>query len=155
VTHSNCWNLNCIKSSIGVALDIPNRKSLIASGCLCNNMPGLDQTETDALTARILQKLAQTRYACLSLTLLSGGSANFIFRGLLATPLSEERSYTKTTVFVKHYADFLACSRDFKIDVSRCVRIMPHCVSPFWILIAVSCLKRICSQRLTVQQRTY
>ncbi|KAK1750911.1 kinase-like domain-containing protein [Echria macrotheca] len=79
-------------------------------------MSRLNQDEKNALTAWVLDALSRTRYACSTLTPLSGGSANFVFRGELRTPIDPE---TKT-VIVKHSTDFLLVNRDFNIDLSRC-----------------------------------
>jgi hypothetical protein len=96
-------------------------------------MASLEQTEKNLLSARILQQLSETPYACSSLTLLSGGSANFVFRGVLALSLSSQGRKTAATIetiIVKHFTDFLAVNRDFKLDVSRSVAINSPTPSP-------------------------
>jgi len=92
------------------------------------------KAELAALTATILDTLRGTRYSCSTLALLSGGSANFVYRGELVAPLSLPSidvltaapppvvPATVKTVIVKHFAEFLAVEKEFKIDVSRCVR---------------------------------
>jgi hypothetical protein len=87
-------------------------------------MGPLQQAEKDVLSAQILQKLSQTLYASSSLTELSGGTANFVFRGILAQPLPiQDRSIATSTksVIIKHSTDFAAINRDSPLDISRCV----------------------------------
>ncbi|QKX62341.1 uncharacterized protein TRUGW13939_09500 [Talaromyces rugulosus] len=75
------------------------------------------QEEKDQLAAQLVQELSHTPYACLSLTQLSGGTANFIFRGILAHPLPDGTQ----TVVVKHSKEFVAANRNFSLEVSRCL----------------------------------
>lgn len=77
------------------------------------------QDENDALTAKVHAFLSKTRYACSELTLLSGGSVNFVFRGVLRVPISP--ALENKTVIVKYSAAFLFVARSFSIDLSRCV----------------------------------
>ena len=95
------------------------------------------KAELAALMATILDTLRGTQYACSTLALLSGGSANFVYRGELVVPLSLPSidvptvaaalaTATVQTVIVKHFAEFLAVEKEFKIDVSRCVRSHPY-----------------------------
>jgi hypothetical protein len=81
-------------------------------------MARLDEEELNSLSSQIRGHLKGSQYECSSLTLLGGGSANFVYRGVLVTPIPSGAE----TVIVKHTTGFLAVSRDFKIDVSRCVR---------------------------------
>jgi len=90
-------------------------------------MVSLEQVEQHELSAWILQTLSHTPYACLSLTRLSNGTTNFVFRGILTQPLPSrvaERAAAALTIIVKHSTDFVAVNKDFPLDVSRCV-IMP------------------------------
>ena len=80
----------------------------------------LDEAELESLSMQLLQQLQGSEYECSSLTLLSGGSTNFVYRGTLATPCP---TLAGNTVIVKHTKDFLAVGRTFEIDSSRCVRI--------------------------------
>jgi hypothetical protein len=75
--------------------------------------------EKDQLVVQLVQELSHTPYACSSLTQLSGGTANFLFRGILAHPLPDGTQ----TVVVKHSKEFVAANRNFSLEVSRCVRI--------------------------------
>lgn len=87
-------------------------------------MAAVDDTDMNALPTHILKELAATAYACTGLTQLSGGTANFVFRGDLAQALeSEDGSQAKKTVIVKNSEDFLPGNRAFAIDVSRCVNV--------------------------------
>ncbi|OJJ89428.1 uncharacterized protein ASPGLDRAFT_31124 [Aspergillus glaucus CBS 516.65] len=76
-----------------------------------------DQDPDHQITAKINQSLTSTPYACTSLTRLSGGTVNFVYRGILQRPLDDG---TKT-VIIKHAEEFLASSRDFKLTAERCV----------------------------------
>lgn len=82
-------------------------------------MPAPNQAEEDAISASILQELSGTQYACPSITQLTGGSANFVYRGTLSQPLGAPSS--AKTVIIKHSTDFVAINKDFPLDVTRCV----------------------------------
>jgi hypothetical protein len=69
------------------------------------------------ISTLVLQELSQTTYECSSLTPLSGGTANFVYRGILARPLQDG---TKT-IIIKHGEDYVASNRDFKLSTDRCV----------------------------------
>ncbi|KAK0610358.1 kinase-like domain-containing protein [Bombardia bombarda] len=98
-------------------------------------MSSLTTEELEQLSSQIQQQLSSTPYACSLLTPIHGGSANFIYRGTLVTPLASGGNKDSNevclsdgatpelykTVIVKHTAGFLSVSRDFKIDVSRCL----------------------------------
>ena len=88
-------------------------------------MAPLDQPENDELSSRVSQHLSHTRYACSSLTRLSSGTTNFVFRGILAQPLLRYQdgmtASAAHTIIVKHSTDYVAVNRDFPLDVSRCV----------------------------------
>ncbi|UKZ73272.1 hypothetical protein TrVFT333_000915 [Trichoderma virens FT-333] len=79
--------------------------------------PLIDEEET-TLVQQILDQLAQTPYACSTLTKLSGGTANFLYRGALLKPLPGD---TATTVVIKRSTDYVAINRDFPLDVTRCI----------------------------------
>ncbi|KAI1074466.1 kinase-like domain-containing protein [Whalleya microplaca] len=91
-------------------------------------MTPLEQSEKDELTARILHRLSKTPYACHSLTQLTNGTTNFVFRGALTQPLSpplqfqdgiNQSTAAASTVIVKHSTDFAALNKDLPIDSSR------------------------------------
>jgi hypothetical protein len=87
-------------------------------------MAPLEQAEKDVLSTQIVQQLSQTPYASSSLSELSGGTTNFVFRGILAQtlPIQDGNVTTSTkSVIIKHSTDFVAINRDFPLDVSRCV----------------------------------
>ncbi|KAL3466483.1 kinase-like domain-containing protein [Aspergillus heterothallicus] len=72
-----------------------------------------DQDVKDA----VANELADSPYPCSTLTQLSGGTANFVYRGALAEPLPDGT----TTVIVKHAEDYIASNRDFKLSAQRCL----------------------------------
>ncbi|KIA75730.1 hypothetical protein HK57_00465 [Aspergillus ustus] len=72
-----------------------------------------DQDVKDA----VAKELAESPYPCSTLTQLSGGTANFVYRGVLAEPLQDGT----TTVIVKHAEDYIASNREFKLSAQRCL----------------------------------
>ena len=73
--------------------------------------------ERDETRDEIAQQLSPTPFACSSLTRLSGGTANFVYRGTLSS--------TGQSIVIKHTKDHSASNPDFKIDVTRCVSCRP------------------------------
>ena len=71
------------------------------------------------ISQEILDELSSTDYACSSLERLSGGLANYVFRGTLTTPLPDG---TKE-VAVKHAEKTLALLPKYKLPTARCVRL--------------------------------
>lgn len=69
--------------------------------------------DTDEIRDQIAQELSQTPFACSSLTRLSGGTANFVYRG---TPASSPDS-----IIIKHTKGYVASNLSFKLDPKRCV----------------------------------
>ncbi|KAL6231059.1 hypothetical protein BDW75DRAFT_221206 [Aspergillus navahoensis] len=65
----------------------------------------------------VATELFRSPFACSSLTQLSGGTANFVYRGVLSQPLPDGT----TTVIVKHAEDYLASNADFKLSAKRCL----------------------------------
>lgn len=85
-------------------------------------MAPFSQAEKEELFAQLLQDLSQTPYACSSLAQLSGGTANFVFRGILAQPISsQDGTGASKTVIIKHSMEFVSGNRNFLLDVSRSV----------------------------------
>lgn len=68
-------------------------------------------------TEEILRALSSTSYACSSLQPLTGGLANFLFRGDLAEPLADGTSQ----VAVKHGESHVALRPDIDLPTARCV----------------------------------
>ncbi|KAK4871207.1 hypothetical protein LT330_000444 [Penicillium expansum] len=68
--------------------------------------------DLDETRDKISQQLSPTPFACTSLTRLSGGTANFVYRGTLSS--------TGQSIIIKHTKDHSASNPDFKIDVTRC-----------------------------------
>jgi hypothetical protein len=66
---------------------------------------------------RVLASLESSPYACQTLDRLTGGTANFVYRGTLVTPLADGSK----TVVIKHSEEYSATNRNFKISRTRCV----------------------------------
>ncbi|RAL10735.1 uncharacterized protein BO97DRAFT_348672 [Aspergillus homomorphus CBS 101889] len=77
----------------------------------------MDPKPDDSLAIDIARDLEHTPYACSSLTRLSGGSANFVFRGLLSQPLDDGTE----SVIIKHSEEYVASNRNFKLTAERCL----------------------------------
>ncbi|KAL7808812.1 kinase-like domain-containing protein [Trichoderma aethiopicum] len=78
-------------------------------------MAPLSEQEEHTLAQQVLHQLAETPYACSALKKLSGGTANFLYRGVLRTPLEDAQ-----TIVIKRSTGYAAVNRDFPLDVSRC-----------------------------------
>ncbi|KAJ5112369.1 hypothetical protein N7532_000414 [Penicillium argentinense] len=68
--------------------------------------------EKDEERDQIAQQLSRTSFHCSTLTRLSGGTANFVYRGTL--------SGTSDSIIVKHTKDHVASKPSLKIDNKRC-----------------------------------
>ena len=82
-------------------------------------------SEISTISNLISKELSSTPYACSSLTRLSGGTANFVFRGVLAQPVAPEgdtHDDATRVVIVKHGEGYVASNREFKLSTERCVR---------------------------------
>lgn len=81
-----------------------------------------DEEDEHSFTRQILDELAHTPYACSTLTRLSGGTANFLYRGILLKPLEGDAD-TKAaqTVIIKRSTNYSAVNRNFPLDVTRCI----------------------------------
>lgn len=71
----------------------------------------------EEITSRVLESLKGTPYEASSLDVLSGGTANFIYRATLSQPLEDGTE----EVVVKHSEDYVANTPSFKLTLSRCV----------------------------------
>ncbi|KAH8783306.1 kinase-like domain-containing protein [Diaporthe sp. PMI_573] len=71
----------------------------------------------DEMASQVTQELGPTAFACTSLTPLSGGNANFIFRGKLQKPLDDGTA----EIAIKHGEGFVALSPSIKLPTSRCI----------------------------------
>jgi hypothetical protein len=69
------------------------------------------------IKSEIFEWLKGMRYASTSLEPLSGGSANFIYRADLSTPLEDGT----TDVLVKHGEGYMAVAPANRISTDRCV----------------------------------
>ncbi|CAI7646087.1 unnamed protein product [Penicillium pancosmium] len=68
--------------------------------------------EQDGERDQISQSLLPTSFACSSLSRLSGGTANYVYRGTL--------SGSTKSIIIKHTKGHSASNPDFKIDSKRC-----------------------------------
>lgn len=82
----------------------------------------------DEIQDQILKELSQTKFACSSLCCLSGGTANFVYRGRLKS--------TGDSIIIKHAKEYLASNTSFKLDITRCVGVLVWiCIRLILILI--------------------
>ncbi len=72
-----------------------------------------EQAEEDPTSKNLLAQLSGTRYACSSLTPLASRPANFVYRGVLATPLTTQDGDVASSVIIKYCTD--------PVDVARSV----------------------------------
>ena len=72
----------------------------------------------DEVMTKVAKTLENTPFASSSLKQLSGGTANFIYRATLVTPLEDGT----TEVLVKHGEDYIKDNPKFKLTLQRCVR---------------------------------
>ncbi|RDL39456.1 uncharacterized protein BP5553_03796 [Venustampulla echinocandica] len=70
----------------------------------------------DEIQERVQGSLKDGPYACSSLTKLSGGTANFVYRGVLVNALQDGSK----TVIIKHTEGYVASTPAFKITSTRC-----------------------------------
>lgn len=74
----------------------------------------------DEMLPQVQKSLEAGIYACTALEALSGGSANFVYRGILATPLKDGT----TTIVIKHTEGYVATHPGFKLTTDRCVSLL-------------------------------
>lgn len=83
------------------------------------------EQEIDTIVSNISQELSATPFACSSLTRLTNGTTNFVFRGELTKPISvggsEGGRSDTTTVIIKYAAPYAAVNKNLAIDASRAV----------------------------------
>ncbi|KAJ2906760.1 uncharacterized protein MKZ38_010751 [Zalerion maritima] len=70
----------------------------------------------EEITASTRAELSNTPYACSELTVLSGGTANFLYKGTLTKPLPDGTTH----VVVKHAEDFVKNNPAFSLSTDRC-----------------------------------
>ncbi|RFU24330.1 hypothetical protein B7463_g11999, partial [Scytalidium lignicola] len=68
------------------------------------------------IESTVLASLKGTPYDISSLVKLTGGTANFVYRGSLVKPLDDGSQ----TIVIKHTEGYVANSPDFKLTVERC-----------------------------------
>ena len=71
----------------------------------------------DEIQSDVFAWLKTTRYASTSLEPLTGGSANFIYKATLTSPLEDGSN----KVVVKHGEPYMAVAPANKISIARCV----------------------------------
>jgi hypothetical protein len=71
----------------------------------------------DEISQKVQESLKDGPYACSSLAKLSGGTANFVYRGTLVTLLKDGEK----TVVIKHTEGYVASNPNFKLTDTRCV----------------------------------
>lgn len=71
---------------------------------------------SEDISTKVQASLANGPYACSSLEKLSGGTANFVYRGVLRTPLEDGAH----TVVIKHTEPYVASNPAFKLTSTRC-----------------------------------
>jgi hypothetical protein len=69
------------------------------------------------ISVKIHESLKDGPYACSSLVKLSGGTANFVYRGTLAVHLLDGSK----TIVIKHTESYVASNPNFKLTSTRCV----------------------------------
>lgn len=79
----------------------------------------------------VASEISSSPFACSSLTQLSGGTANFVYRGVLSRPLPNGT----TTVIVKHAEEYLASNSDFKLTAERCVWLVLSVRDSAWLTV--------------------
>jgi hypothetical protein len=76
--------------------------------------------EQESLLIRLSKVATVAGFQCSQIEQLNGGSVNFVFRGVLSTPILDASGKPSVeTVLIKHSASFLSCNKDFALDVSR------------------------------------
>lgn len=73
-----------------------------------------NQEEKDPIREVVEKQLASTPFVCSSLSRLSGGTANFVYRG---TPTSGNPE----SIIIKHTENYLSSNSSFQLDAARCV----------------------------------
>ena len=77
----------------------------------------METDPTNEILNRVDESLKGGPYECIPLEKLSGGTANFVYRGILKTPLKDG---TKSVV-IKHTEEYVASNKNFKLTSTRCV----------------------------------
>lgn len=77
-------------------------------------------TTSDEMLTQVQDSLKEGPYACSSITKLSGGTANFVYRGTLTNPLPDGSK----TVVIKHTEPYVAQHPAFKLTSTRCVSLL-------------------------------
>ncbi|KAK5999189.1 4-hydroxytryptamine kinase-like protein [Cladobotryum mycophilum] len=78
-------------------------------------METIKETQNDPVATQILYALSSTEYACSSLSRLSGGILNFVYRGTLSRTLPDGA----TTVIIKHAEERMPGLEGFSLSTHR------------------------------------
>lgn len=73
----------------------------------------------DPIANNIVQALKKTDWRLSRIERISGGNANFTYRGWLKKPAGYKESYD--TIIIKHAEPYVALNREWAIDVERAV----------------------------------
>lgn len=82
----------------------------------------LTDVEIDTIRSAITDMLATTPYTS-TLSLVSGGTTNVVFRGLLEHPFVETHGTLVKSIIVKHSSQFARLNKSIRLDTTRAVRI--------------------------------
>ncbi|KAL1604998.1 hypothetical protein SLS60_004541 [Paraconiothyrium brasiliense] len=86
-------------------------------------MAPLSAPELHQLAINLQSILSTTRYACTSLTQLTGGTTSFVFLGTLHQPLPvihhAGNQKQEDSVIIKYAAPFASCHTEFLVDAGR------------------------------------
>ncbi|KAK0710694.1 kinase-like domain-containing protein [Lasiosphaeris hirsuta] len=74
-------------------------------------------TGSDDISSQVKDELRGTSFECDEVAVLTGGNANFVFRGHLAKPLPSGAEH----VLIKHGEGYVSSNPSFKLPTSRCV----------------------------------
>lgn len=77
----------------------------------------------EKMLQQVQESLQNGPYNCASLAQLSGGTANFVYRGTLIKALEDESQ----TIVIKHTEGYVAQYPDFKLTSARCVSVALLC----------------------------
>lgn len=87
-------------------------------------MAPLNAEEMNNISVSVKGVLLATPYTCSSLSRMTGGTANFTFRGIFDTPLTLSGGELVTTAVIKKATGFAAINKNFALDARRSVCFM-------------------------------
>ena len=77
------------------------------------------QIADDPIASSIVQALKKTPWRLSRIERITGGNANFTYRGWLKKPAGYKESYD--TIIIKHAEPYVALNQEWKVDVTRSV----------------------------------